>query len=88
VITLATPFVFTTKRDLHVGFLTGAAGGVGAVILSVLVLAFIGANPGNLSLQWWQAALGAIAIMELILLGIGMLMHGPPTQVEVRERLL
>jgi hypothetical protein len=88
VITLATPFVFTTKRKLNVSFLAGAAVGIGAVIVSVLVLAFIGANPRNLALQWWQAVLGGVALMELILLWIGMSMHGRPLEVEDREKLL
>ena len=88
VVALATPFVFARKRDLGISFLTAAAVGIGIVILSTLVLAFIGANPANVRLQWWQAALGGLAAFELVLIWVGMHMHGQPTRAEVREKMI
>lgn len=88
VITLATPFLFARKRDLGASFLVGAAISLAFILATVLVLALLGDNPRNVHLQWWQTALGAVAVVELLLVGIGYWMHGRPNETDARDRLV
>ena len=88
VVALATPFIFARRRDLDVSFFAAAAASIAFAMLTVLVLAFIGPTPTNVHLHWWESAIGGLAAVELLIIAIGMLMHGRITHAEVRERLI
>jgi hypothetical protein len=81
-ISLATPYIYATRRKTPLTLLIVAAWVGILVLFSTLVLASLGENAGNVHLEPYHLILAVVILAEFIVVGIGLKLHGRPNVVD------